>query len=75
MNEHPVCIIKNKNHNYFLTMPYSKSRARNLMDSSLSSKHCIIKSLCDCTVFGCVFRILDMASNPKYFTVKFKHVM
>lgn len=51
-----------------LTIPYNKSKARNLIDSSLSSKHCIIKSLCDWTVFGCVLRILDIANNPKYFT-------
>lgn len=49
-------------------MPYNKSSARSLIDSSLSSKHCITKSLCDCTVFGWVFKILDIANNPKYFT-------
>ena len=51
-----------------LTMPYRRSSALRRMDSSLSSKHCSTRSLWACTLFGWVFRILDMASKPRYFT-------
>lgn len=53
---------------FFLeTIPYNKSKARSLILSSLSSRHCIIRSLWACTLFGCVFNIFDIANNPKYF--------
>ena len=48
--------------------PYSRSSALSRIDSSLSSRHCNIRSLWDCTDLGWVLRILDMASKPRYFT-------
>lgn len=55
-----------------LTMPYSRSRALRRMDSSLSSRHCRMRSLWDWTDLGWVFRIFDIASRPRYFTWKTK---
>lgn len=52
------------------TIPYRRSRARRRMDSSLSSRHCRTRSLWACTDLGCVLRILDMASRPRYFTAE-----
>lgn len=58
-----------------LTMPERRSSARRRMDSSLSSRHCRIRSLCACTLFGCVCKIFDMASRPRYFTRRKANVL
>ena len=43
------------------------------MDSSLSSRHCSIRSLWAWTLFGWVRRILDIAISPRYFTTHTEH--
>lgn len=53
-------------------MPYRRSKALSRIDSSLSSRHWRMRSLWDWTDLGCVFRILDIANSPRYFTAKDK---
>ena len=53
-----------------LTMPYRRSRARKRIDSSLSSRHIMMRSLCPWTLLGWVLRIFDIAKSPRYFTEK-----